>query len=344
MKEIKIDFLENFKKNRIDEKYLESKEKKLGVRFGRKYKEFLIECRIPDNSKIYASKYIPSKLITSLSFSAPHRDNQNFIDTINMILSGSISLKSNSTEINYYISIGLEGSEIEDKIYIVNQASQPEYICQDINQFVDSIHDKNGNRLKFINENYSSYKLNEEDILEAEQEIGLKFPDNYKKFLLTTGGGTLYEPSVIDNKTNNKINYIDFKDPNRPIFYNKYAPSDKMNSEDYIRLNFCLGDTLNYWNILKGENDIDYNFQAICEKHIIPIGLNGDTGVFFIGAKDFENEGKILFYDYVLSDNGGYVPEAIEFICDSFEEYNNSFYWKIADNIDYSLKSNIKYF
>lgn len=341
MKEINIDFLGNFKKNRIDEKFLEFKEGNLGVKFGRKYKEFLIKYyRDIDIFKVYESKYLPSKLITSLGFGIPRRDNQNFIDMTNMIISGSISIKNDSTENNYYIAIGLENSGIEDEIFLVKNGIAAKYICKDINEFIDSIHDENGNKLEFNNDKYSSDQLNEEDILKAEEEIGLKFPDSYKKFLLETGGGTLEGPLIIDNKTGSEIEY-DFKNPDRPIFYNRYAPSHEMNKNDHIILNFSLADTLNYWDILRGETDgIEYNFKAICEKQIIPIGLNGDTGVFFIGAKGSENEGKIFFYDYVLYDD---EPESIEFICDSFEEYNNSFYWRIPEGVDYSLKSNVKY-
>lgn len=267
------------------------------------------------------------------------------MDNTKYLLVNSVTLIKNSNEIYYSIGIGLFNSDIEDEVYIVDKENKPEYICKDINEFIDSISDENGNKIEFNNDTYSSDQLIENDIVKVEQTIGFRLPDGYKKFLLETSGGIFAEPFIIDSNTSEELHDKYYETENRIILNNKYMPKLKeMNSQDYTRENFALGDILNYWSLLKGEDDIDYNFQAINEKQIIPIGLNGDSGIFFIGAKGSENENKIYFYDYVLGDNGeDYNPDAIELLCDSFEEYINGFYFKIPDNISYTFKSNAKY-
>ena len=59
MQEVNVNFLDNLVKKRIDQHYLELVEEKRGVKFGRKYKEFLIKYykRKVDKKTIYINSF-----------------------------------------------------------------------------------------------------------------------------------------------------------------------------------------------------------------------------------------------------------------------------------------------
>ncbi len=345
MQTININFFDNFQKNRIDENNYSLVEEKLEFKLAEKHKKYLIKNyrrKIRFNERL-SSKYINEEIIKRIGIGREliryKKDKIKAIqiDKSNMCLCGIIETEDN-IEYDILIAIGIKNSKIEDELYISYDNENISYLCKNIDEFIDSLIDKDGNKVKFTNDTYFSDQLIEEDIFKVEEEIGLKFPESYKKFLLETNGGEINTPNIIDVTNGKEIECLKY-------LYNKYSPKEEMNSDDYPRLNFKLAEILHYWNVLDGTwEGSECNFKAISEKKIIPIGLNGDTGVFFVGAKDYENEGKIFFYDYVLSDNGkDYNPEAIELLCNSFDEYINNFYVDIPDNIEYTLKSRVEY-
>jgi hypothetical protein len=170
-------------------------------------------------------------------------------------------------------------------------------------------------------------KIGELAIENLETEIELKLPNSYyKNFLLNNNGG-YFNPFL--TKGNDEIN-LDIE----PIL-EKYSPKiNDLNSEAFIVTFFDLSEIEDYHNLLKENGLYKYQYEIIKNIYkLIPIGLDGDTGIFYIGAKESNNEGKIYFYDYSLdnSKEGDDPSTLIDFICDSFEEYINSFYYIIPD-------------
>lgn len=180
---------------------------------------------------------------------------------------------------------------------------------------------------KCFEKNKSNLSL-EKDIKVFEKEIGLEFPKSYYlEFLLNTNGGD-FNPFL--KKGNDKIN-LEIE----PILKNKYHPKiHDITSEAFIGTFFNIDDIYEYVLILKENELYDYQYEIINNNYkLIPIGLDGSTGIFYIAANGTERSGNIYFYDYSIDDSeDGDSPETfIDLICNSFEEYINSFYYLVEE-------------
>lgn len=172
-----------------------------------------------------------------------------------------------------------------------------------LEDFWYSLVDEKGLSIK----NYKSYyrkDITEENIKDLEVYMGFEIPEPYRTFLFETNGGLI----GADNKYIN----VFFLGKNIEIT-NMYKLFDICEIYDYFTL----------------FSEDDYFNEKINRSHnLIPIGLDGDTGVFLIGAKGTTKEGKVYYYDYdsFTDEEDPSSDECIGFVCDSFQEYLDGYF------------------
>lgn len=155
----------------------------------------------------------------------------------------------------------------------------------------------------FDAQNYRE-KVSLEDIAEIEKKYNSKLPNEYKKFLVD------YNSAFIGiYKENDKYFY-----PVNKYLEDKYFDIPTFYSIDDI-------DNMIQHDIKYSSEDERYLYKELFEMGLFPIGC--DSGFYhelLIGTVK-ENFGKIYFYEINFL-------ESIEYICDSFNQFIEAYYFK----------------
>lgn len=172
-----------------------------------------------------------------------------------------------------------------------------------LEDFWYSLIDEKGVNIK----NYKSYyrkDITEENIKDLEVYMGFEFPEPYRTFLFETNGGYAGNWNIY----------------NKTFFLGKNTTLTAM---------YQLFDMIGIYEYFALFSEDDYFNEKINRaNNLIPIGLDGDTGVFLIGAKGTTKEGKVYYYDYdsFTDEEDPSSDECIGFVCDSFQEYLDGYF------------------
>lgn len=172
-----------------------------------------------------------------------------------------------------------------------------------LEEFWYSLVDEKGVNIK----NYKSYYRNditEENIKDLETYMGFEIPEPYRTFLFETNGG------YADN-------------------WNIYNKTFFLGKNTTLTAMYQLFDMIGIYEYFTLFSEDGYFNEEINRSHkLIPIGLDGDTGVFLIGAKGTDKEGKIYYYHHESfeEENDPSSDECIGFVCNSFQEYLDGYF------------------